>query len=192
MFFYQGKLSNQSEFNKRNIEIKLAKDIIIRNQKLKTYLLQSGLGHIYVFCDQKFKIIGMTNGSSDFVDQDWETFLPVLKKEMLANEMAYNKAIEKEATIWGEQTYILNNAKVLDIKTGKLSGDTAIFIENKEEGIIKISLRSLGDFDVNQLSREHFSGGGHNNAAGGKSMFSMEETIKQFENVVKNHPKLKF
>ena len=69
---------------------------------------------------------------------------------------------------------------------------TAIFIENKEEGIIKISLRSLGDFDVNQLSREHFSGGGHNNAAGGKSMLSMEETIKQFENVVKNHPKLKF
>ena len=64
-------------FNKRNIEIKFAKDITIRNQKLKTYLLQSGLGHIYVFCDQKFKIIGMTNGSSDFVDQDWETFLPV-------------------------------------------------------------------------------------------------------------------
>lgn len=69
---------------------------------------------------------------------------------------------------------------------------TAIFIENKEEGIIKISLRSLGDFDVNQLSREHFNGGGHNNASGGKSMLSMEDTIKRFENVVKNHPKLKF
>ena len=69
---------------------------------------------------------------------------------------------------------------------------TAIFIENKEEGIIKISLRSLGDFDVNQLSREHFNGGGHNNAAGGKSMLSMSETIKKFENVVKNHPNLKF
>jgi phosphoesterase RecJ-like protein len=69
---------------------------------------------------------------------------------------------------------------------------TAIFIENKEEGIIKISLRSLGDFNVNQLSREHFNGGGHNNAAGGKSMLSMEETIKQFENIVKNHPNLQF
>lgn len=69
---------------------------------------------------------------------------------------------------------------------------TAIFIENKEEGIIKISLRSLGDFDVNQLSREYFNGGGHNNAAGGKSLLSMSETIKKFENVVKNHPKLKF
>jgi phosphoesterase RecJ-like protein len=69
---------------------------------------------------------------------------------------------------------------------------TAIFIENKEEGIIKISLRSLGDFDVNQLSRQYFNGGGHINAAGGKSMLSMEETIKQFESVVKNHPKLQY
>lgn len=69
---------------------------------------------------------------------------------------------------------------------------TAIFIENKDEGIIKISLRSLGDFDVNQLSREHFNGGGHNNAAGGKSLLSMKETITYFENMVKNNPNLKF
>jgi bifunctional oligoribonuclease and PAP phosphatase NrnA len=58
---------------------------------------------------------------------------------------------------------------------------TAIFIENKEEGIIKISFRSQGEFDVNQFSRNHFSGGGHSNAAGGKSDISMEETIKKFE-----------
>jgi len=69
---------------------------------------------------------------------------------------------------------------------------TAIFIENKEEGIIKISLRSIGDFDVNQLSRDHFHGGGHKNAAGGKSHLSMKETIAFFENVVQNNPNLKF
>jgi phosphoesterase RecJ-like protein len=69
---------------------------------------------------------------------------------------------------------------------------TAIFIENKEEGIIKISLRSIGDFDVNQLSRLHFHGGGHKNAAGGKSHLSMKETISFFENVVQNNPNLKF
>ncbi len=57
---------------------------------------------------------------------------------------------------------------------------TAIFIENKEEGLIKISFRSQGAFDVNQFARNHFSGGGHINAAGGKSDLSMEETIKQF------------
>lgn len=57
---------------------------------------------------------------------------------------------------------------------------TAFFTENKDEGIIKISFRSKGDFDVNQYAREHFSGGGHINAAGGKSTESMEATIQKF------------
>ncbi|MBA0885418.1 DHH family phosphoesterase [Flavobacterium undicola] len=62
---------------------------------------------------------------------------------------------------------------------------TAIFIENKDEKIIKISFRSQGDFDVNEFAREHFDGGGHRNASGGKSEVSMEETIAKFENLVK-------
>lgn len=56
----------------------------------------------------------------------------------------------------------------------------AIFIEDKEQGIIKISFRSKGSFSVNKLARENFNGGGHDNAAGGKSTLSMEETIKKF------------
>jgi nanoRNase/pAp phosphatase (c-di-AMP/oligoRNAs hydrolase) len=61
---------------------------------------------------------------------------------------------------------------------------TAIFIENTAEKIIKISFRSQGDFDVNQFARDHFSGGGHRNAAGGKSEASMEETRSKFESLV--------
>jgi bifunctional oligoribonuclease and PAP phosphatase NrnA len=61
---------------------------------------------------------------------------------------------------------------------------TAIFIENVEEKIIKISFRSQGDFDVNLFAREHFNGGGHRNAAGGKSEVSMGETINKFEDLV--------
>ena len=61
---------------------------------------------------------------------------------------------------------------------------TAIFIENAEEKIIKISFRSQGDFDVNSFAREHFNGGGHRNAAGGKSEVSMEETVQKFEDLV--------
>ena len=60
----------------------------------------------------------------------------------------------------------------------------AIFIENKSENIIKISFRSIGDFDVNQFARNHFEGGGHVNAAGGKSTLSMKETVKKFEDLV--------
>jgi phosphoesterase RecJ-like protein len=61
---------------------------------------------------------------------------------------------------------------------------TAIFIENKDEKIIKISFRSQGGFDVNQFARDHFNGGGHVNAAGGRSETSMEETLKKFEDLV--------
>ncbi|ESU28839.1 hypothetical protein FLJC2902T_14360 [Flavobacterium limnosediminis JC2902] len=57
---------------------------------------------------------------------------------------------------------------------------TAIFIENKEEGVIKISFRSQGAFDVNQFARTHFNGGGHINAAGGKSDSSLEATVQEF------------
>ena len=63
---------------------------------------------------------------------------------------------------------------------------TAIFIENKDEKIIKISFRSQGDFDANQFARDHFNGGGHKNAAGGRSEVSMEETIQKFEKLVAN------
>lgn len=55
---------------------------------------------------------------------------------------------------------------------------SAIFIE--AEDIVKISFRSIGDFDVNQFARDNFEGGGHRNAAGGKSDLSLQETIEKF------------
>jgi phosphoesterase RecJ-like protein len=60
----------------------------------------------------------------------------------------------------------------------------AIFIEHRDENIIKISFRSQGSFDVNQFARDHFSGGGHINAAGGKSYDSLANTIKKFEQII--------
>ena len=60
----------------------------------------------------------------------------------------------------------------------------AIFIEHHEDNIIKISFRSQGDFDVNQFARDHFSGGGHINAAGGKSSDSLANTINKFEQII--------
>ena len=55
-----------------------------------------------------------------------------------------------------------------------------IFIEDVEQGIVKISFRSKGKFSVNQFARNHFNGGGHDNAAGGRSTESLEETIQRF------------
>lgn len=55
---------------------------------------------------------------------------------------------------------------------------SAIFIEAEE--YVKISFRSIGSFDVNEFARAHFNGGGHRNAAGGRSDLSMNETIEKF------------
>lgn len=55
-----------------------------------------------------------------------------------------------------------------------------IFIEDIDQKIIKISFRSKGSFSVNKFAREHFDGGGHDNAAGGKSIVSLDATISKF------------
>ncbi|MEC3906988.1 bifunctional oligoribonuclease/PAP phosphatase NrnA [Tamlana sp. 2201CG12-4] len=65
----------------------------------------------------------------------------------------------------------------------------AIFIEDKQEGIIKISLRSKGDFSVNEMSRAHFNGGGHTNAAGGKSYSSLNATVEKFISILPSYNK---
>jgi phosphoesterase RecJ-like protein len=59
------------------------------------------------------------------------------------------------------------------------------FMRESREGFIKISFRSKGDFDVNKFAREHFEGGGHINAAGGKSDLSLQETIDKLEALIK-------
>ncbi|MFL1011888.1 DHH family phosphoesterase [Flavisericum labens] len=64
-----------------------------------------------------------------------------------------------------------------------------IFIEDKQEGIIKISLRSKGNFSVNEMSRAHFNGGGHINAAGGRSHLSLHETVEKFISILPSYNK---
>lgn len=62
----------------------------------------------------------------------------------------------------------------------------AIVIDRDEER--KWSFRSKGDVDVNQFARRFFNGGGHRNAAGGRSSESLDATVKHFYQVL---PELK-
>lgn len=64
---------------------------------------------------------------------------------------------------------------------------TAMFIETLD--CIKISFRSQGDFDVNLFAREHFNGGGHKNAAGGRFFGPMSEAVARFNEIIQtSHP----
>lgn len=60
----------------------------------------------------------------------------------------------------------------------------AIFIEDRKQGIIKISFRSVGNFSVNDFSRNYFNGGGHINAAGGRSEESLQNTVSRFLDIL--------
>ena len=49
---------------------------------------------------------------------------------------------------------------------------------------IKLSFRSKNTFPANVFSEKHFNGGGHQNAAGGKSFAGMAETIEKLLNLL--------
>lgn len=71
----------------------------------------------------------------------------------------------------------------LSIKNAAMS---VLFTE--KEGQIRISFRSIHDFSVADFAREYFEGGGHKNAAGGRSNLSLTETVEKFITLL---PKIK-
>ncbi len=89
--------------------------------------------------------------------------------------------------------YMLINGNELarfDSKTGDTEGlvnyalsltgiNMAAVIIERPDGI-KMSFRSKGEFSVNNFARKYFEGGGHKNAAGGRSSLSLKETEKKF------------
>ena len=52
----------------------------------------------------------------------------------------------------------------------------AIFMVENDEGNVKMSFRSKGQYFVNEFAKKYFNGGGHKYAAGGFSEMSLEKT----------------
>jgi phosphoesterase RecJ-like protein len=61
----------------------------------------------------------------------------------------------------------------------------ALVIDRTEER--KWSFRSKGDFDVNIFARNHFEGGGHRNAAGGRSSDGIEQNVIRFKEIISQY-----
>lgn len=91
--------------------------------------------------------------------------------------VAYMSLLESEMRRFqfqqGDSEGFVNYA--LTIKKVKMS---AMFVAHRK--FIRISLRSRGDVDVNLFARRYFDGGGHRNAAGGKSFLTMQQTIDRY------------
>ncbi len=61
----------------------------------------------------------------------------------------------------------------------------ALLIDRDEER--RWSFRSKSGFDCNSFARKYFSGGGHYNAAGGRSLESMEENVRLFREAIQQN-----
>lgn len=69
----------------------------------------------------------------------------------------------------------------LQVKGNKLSISLR---EDTETELIRVSLRSVGDFPCNRMAAEFFNGGGHANASGGRLPWPMESAIATVEKAV--------
>ncbi len=64
----------------------------------------------------------------------------------------------------------------------------SIFISSKQ-GEIRMSFRSKGTFNVCEFAQQHFEGGGHFNAAGGRSDLSIPQTIEKLKTIINENKK---
>ena len=55
----------------------------------------------------------------------------------------------------------------------------------EKDGLVKVSLRSKGDFNVSELSAKYFNGAGHKNAAGGELYLTINESVDKLIETVK-------
>ena len=105
-------------------------------------------------------------------------------KTLLQGRVAYLSLTEEEMRrYWfqqGDSEGFVNYP--LSIKKMKM---TAMFSEQQDS--IRISFRSRGNVDVNTFARRYFNGGGHMNAAGGKSYDTMEKTIQRYIDAVNEY-----
>lgn len=62
----------------------------------------------------------------------------------------------------------------------------AVLITERDQ-LVKLSFRSKGNFDVQQIASAHFKGGGHKNASGGISTLSLDETVKFLKSLLPAH-----
>ena len=59
----------------------------------------------------------------------------------------------------------------------------AAFI-TEQPSIVKISLRSKGDLDVQTICNKYFNGGGHKNASGGSAYAKLDDILSKFKSLL--------
>ncbi|MBA4139996.1 MAG: bifunctional oligoribonuclease/PAP phosphatase NrnA [Segetibacter sp.] len=145
--------------------------------RMVAHLNETGFNHTFVheniydsFLENRLRFTGHALLNKLEVFYEYNTaFMAISKNELLRFHV-------KTGDTEGLVNYLLS---IQGIKFG------ALVIDRDEER--KWSFRSKGGFDVNTFARQHFEGGGHFNAAGGRSSDSLDNTIRKFIQVIKQY-----
>jgi len=145
--------------------------------KMVAHFKELGLDHTVIheniydsFLENRLRFIGNALLNKLDVLYEYNTAMMVIPKSDLV------KFDIKTGDTEGLVNYLLS---IQGIKLG------ALLIDREEER--RWSFRSKGNFDVNAFARLHFEGGGHKNAAGGRSTDTLENNVKHFKAVLKQY-----
>jgi phosphoesterase RecJ-like protein len=119
------------------------------------------------FSESRLRLLGYAIHNRMIVWEEFNTALIYLTKADL------KKFDYQVGDTEGIVNYPLNMEKI----------NLSILLTEKEK-MIRMSFRSKGKFSVNDFVRKHFNGGGHMNAAGGKSFTTIEKTIENVKAVL--------
>lgn len=122
------------------------------------------------FSEDRLRLLGNAISNNMLVWDELHTALIYLTKEDL---IKYNYQV---GDIEGVVNYPLMMEKI----------NLSVLLTERDN-MIRLSFRSKGEFSVNQLARDHFNGGGHRNAAGGRSVINMQESIDNIKNILFNY-----
>lgn len=139
------------------------KDLGLEHTLIHQYIYDSSL-------ETRLRLLGNTLLNRMEVLYEYNTAIMVVPKSDLLRFDA------KTGDTEGLVNYLLS---IQGIKLG------ALVIDRDEER--KWSFRSKDGFDVNAFAREHFEGGGHKNAAGGRSSDSLDQTVRKFKQVLQQY-----
>ncbi|MEO6304035.1 MAG: bifunctional oligoribonuclease/PAP phosphatase NrnA [Bacteroidia bacterium] len=165
---YTGLMTDTGSFRYPSVT---AKTHLVLSELLKTGIVPADIhSAVYdTYSYERLKLLGyLLSEKMEIVKDVPAAYFAITEKEL--QKFSYKKG-DTEGIV--NYPFSINGIKVC-----------AMFMES-EEGYVKISFRSKGKIDVNKFAREHFSGGGHINAAGGKSDISLTETVNKFTSLVK-------
>ncbi len=159
---YVGMMTDTGNFSfaKLSSELYRALAVLVEAKidipKINNYVYNS-------FSEGRARLFGyVLNRKMKFIEEGTVSYMSLTEREM--REHGFQQGDSE-----GFVNYPLTVAKM------KIS---ALFMAQRK--FIRVSLRSRGNIDVNLFSRKYFGGGGHKNAAGGKSFATMAETIAHF------------